>query len=240
MMADLKVRMQAHERRPMARVECWRLASRSALEYQACAHAAYERCGVSSVGEIDVGDVIWTKDSQMKLMAQGLAEEAKALIGDVLRSKGIDQAKWVTDRPDFLCCRGARFHNDVFGLWPSSLFWVLVLEASDAELVIPGIGVRQLLEPGVLVLFDPSLPHAVCRPGDDGRFKDESFGGALVGSDQAFLSGEISLEVEDWERIGCEPVAVAEGVAGGLSGIDLVKANSFIDCSTGCILDGCS
>lgn len=104
-------------------------------------------------------------------------------------------------RIDFLACRGAGFHNDVRGHWPRCLFWILVLDADDVELVMPHAGVHLPLAPGDLVVFDPALAHGLCRPADRGQALAASFEGGAQGP-QLFLTGELPLTDAQWAALG--------------------------------------
>ena len=104
-------------------------------------------------------------------------------------------------RVDFLGTCGAGFHNDVSRHWPSCLFWNLVLMATDVELVMPHAGVRLALAPGDLIVFDPTLAHGLCRPGDQGQAVASSFDRGEH-RQQVFLTGELALADTQWAALG--------------------------------------
>lgn len=102
---------------------------------------------------------------------------------------------------DYITCRGAAFHNDLAVTWPRALFWALVLDAQDVDLVFPLLDVRVPLEVGMVLLFDPGVPHAVIRRGET-EFSEASFATAGPGQDQAFLGGALHLSADQWKAAG--------------------------------------
>lgn len=115
----------------------------------------------------------------------------------------------VAARIDYLGCRGAGFHNDVSRHWTRCLFWNLALEMADIEFVMPHAEVRLPLAPGELILFDQTMAHGLCRPGDAGRAVAESFE-SEVQAKQIFLSGELLLSDAQWAALGSPWLAVEE------------------------------
>lgn len=97
---------------------------------------------------------------------------------------------------------------------------MFVLEAPDVEFVMPHLRVRYLLQPGDLVVWDPCLPHGLCRPADNGRALNGSFQGP--NRHQDYLSGELQLSLAQWERLDC-PWVEREHFA-KIGAIDLVPA----------------
>jgi hypothetical protein len=118
----------------------------------------------------------------------------------------------VETRIDFLGARGAGFHNDVKGHWSRCLFWLLVLEASDVEFVMPHAGIRLELAPGDLLVFDPAMAHGLCRPADHGQAVAVSFEQGPH-CRQMFLTGELLLSDAQWAALGApwQPVEVHQG-----------------------------
>ncbi len=114
----------------------------------------------------------------------------------------------VATRIDFLASRGAGFHNDVARHWPRCLFWVLALDATDVEFVMPHAGVRVPVTPGDLLVFDPVMAHGLCRPADAGRAEPAHFDVQDDASRQLFLTGELLLDDARWAALGApwEPV----------------------------------
>lgn len=108
----------------------------------------------------------------------------------------------VRTRIDYLATRGAGFHNDVGRHWSRCLFWILALDVDQVEFVMPHAGVRVLLSPGDLVVFDPAMAHGLCRPTDAGEAVSDSF--ETGGDDrQIFLTGELLLDDARWAALGC-------------------------------------
>jgi len=102
-----------------------------------------------------LGDVDYapTDLAELAAVAPGLPGLAGAL-ADALRLTGVlgdalgPYQEAMTTRIDFLAARGAGFHNDVGRHWSRCLFWVLALDLSDVELVMPHAGVRLPLGAG--------------------------------------------------------------------------------------------
>jgi hypothetical protein len=115
----------------------------------------------------------------------------------------------VAARIDYLAARGAGFHNDVSRHWSRCLFWVLTLAATDVEFVMPHAGVRLALAHGDLVVFDQTMAHGLCRPGDDGQAVAVSFG-AGDQARQLFLTGELLLADSHWAALGAPWLQVQE------------------------------
>lgn len=143
--------------------------------------------------------------------AAGLAAElARALqVTGVLGDEITSYRAGVAGRIDYLASWGAGFHNDVSGHWSGCLFWVLALEATDVEFVMPHAGVRVPVEPGGLVVFDPAMAHGLCRPRDAGLAVAESFE-AGPHRHQIFLTGELLLEDARWSALGSPWLPVEE------------------------------
>ncbi|MDE2160583.1 MAG: hypothetical protein KGJ30_16840, partial [Burkholderiales bacterium] len=117
---------------------------------------------------------------------------------------GADPAQYrrcMGTRIDYLVSRGAGFHNDVGRHWSRCLFWLLALDLADVEFVLPHAGVRVALAPGDLLVFDPSMAHGLCRPGDGGQAVAASFDAAPAAR-QVFLTGELLLDDGQWAALG--------------------------------------
>ena len=127
----------------------------------------------------------------------------------------------VATRIDYLASRGAGFHNDVSRHWSRCLFWLLALDVSDVEFVMPHAGVRQALAPGDLLVFDQTLAHGLCRPADQGLAVAASFDTAADGR-QLFLTGEILLSDDQWSALGAPWLPVEEHEQSGA--LDLMVA----------------
>jgi hypothetical protein len=115
----------------------------------------------------------------------------------------------VATRIDYLASRGAGFHNDVRGHWSRCLFWILALDVVNVEFVMPHAGVQVALTPGDLVVFDQTMAHGLCRPGDGAAALEASF---LAGEDcrQLFLTGEMPLTDAQWAALGAPWLPVEE------------------------------
>jgi len=115
----------------------------------------------------------------------------------------------VAARIDYLGSRGAGFHNDVRGHWSRCLFWILALAVANVDFVMPHAGVQLPLLPGDLVVFDQTMAHGLCRPGDRLAALETSF---LRGEDcrQMFLTGEIPLTDAQWAALGAPWLPIEE------------------------------
>ena len=108
----------------------------------------------------------------------------------------------VAVRIDYLAMRGAGFHNDVSRHWSRCLFWILALDVANVEFVMPHAAVRLPLAPGDLIVFDQTMAHGLCRPGDSGHAIAASFESS-DGDDcrQIFLTGELLLTDTQWAAL---------------------------------------
>lgn len=115
----------------------------------------------------------------------------------------------VANRIDYLATRGAGFHNDVRRHWPRCLFWILALDLSELDFVMPHAGVQLALATGDLVVFDQTMAHGLSRPGDGGQAVEASF---LAGEHcrQVFLTGELLLTDAQWAALGAPWLPVEE------------------------------
>ena len=112
-----------------------------------------------------------------------------------------DYRRSVATRIDYLAARGAGFHNDVSRHWSRCLFWLLALDLAEVDFVMPHAGVCLSLAPGDLLVFDPTMAHGLCRPGDAGQAVAASFGAGAPGR-QIFLTGELLLSDAQWALLG--------------------------------------
>ena len=119
----------------------------------------------------------------------------------VLGSDVGDYRRSVATRVDYLAARGAGFHNDVSRHWSRCLFWLLALDLAEVDFVMPHAGVCVALAPGDLLVFDPTMAHGLCRPGDGGQALATSFG-AGARDRQVFLTGELLISDERWALLG--------------------------------------
>ena len=107
----------------------------------------------------------------------------------------------VATRIDYLAARGAGFHNDVSRHWSRCLFWLLALDLAEVDFVMPHAGVCLTLAPGDLLVFDQTMAHGLCRPGDAGQAVATSFDTGALGR-QIFLTGELLLSDAQWALLG--------------------------------------
>lgn len=119
----------------------------------------------------------------------------------VLGSDLADYRRSVATRIDYLAARGAGFHNDVSRHWSRCLFWLLALDLAEVDFVMPHAGVLFALAPGDLLVFDQTMAHGLCRPGDAGQAVAASFGTGAPGR-QIFLTGELVLSDAQWTLLG--------------------------------------
>jgi len=112
-----------------------------------------------------------------------------------------DYRRSVATPIDYLAARGAGFHNDVSRHWSRCLFWLLALDLAEVDFVMPHAGVCLALAPGDLLVFDPTMAHGLCRPGDAGQAVAASFGAGAPGR-QIFLTGELLLSDAQWALLG--------------------------------------
>lgn len=195
-------------RRPYEHVHRVKASFLDSATMRALADAAYNWAPVDQAGEIDTAFAL-----ESRMPACVPLESIKEKIAGTIRTvavvgtDGARVAQNVLAKADpefsFLTCMGAPFHNDVMCNWPSCLFWCLALDVFDVEFVMPHLGVRLLLEPGDLIVFDPCFPHGVCRPRDGGCFVPAHFEEDSAHHSQAFLSGELQLDEAQWEALGC-------------------------------------
>ena len=127
----------------------------------------------------------------------------------------------VAARIDYLVSRGAGFHNDVRGRWSRCLFWILALDVSDVDFVMPHAGVQLALAPGDLLVFDQVMAHGLARRRDGAQAVETSF---LTGAHcrQAFLTGELPLTDAQWTALGAPWLPVEEHE--GRGALDLAVA----------------
>lgn len=201
------------------------------------ADSAYEWASVHDVGDINTS---LAQEGELLAAAQtrrGLVSSIAAVIHSTgvygADSRSLDVcSRAVHKRLDFLASVGASFHNDTSHEWTSCLFWVLALDVADVEFVMPHLDLRIPLERGDLVVFDPSMAHGLCRPSDRGVFIRAHFESETGGGHQAFLSGELLLDDDQWASLGCpwQP-ANAPQLAGA---VDLLNAE--FDPRTGSVI----
>ena len=164
--------------------------------------------GRARMGATTFSDVDYASTTLAELAAA--APRAGDLVGAIaaaLQPTGVlgpdvaAYARGAATRIDYLGSCGAGFHNDVTGHWSRSLFWVLALDVADVEFVMPHAGVRIVLAPGDLVVFDQTMAHGLCRPRDGGQAVAASFD---AGDDcqQVFLTGELVLTDAQWAALG--------------------------------------
>lgn len=221
--------MEGLARRPYPVVHILPTRFLNAADLAAIAHHAYQEAGVSIVGDINTRTA---RPEDIERLVPGHLDVHER-IAACIHSTGVYgnniefSRAAIRERMDYLTSLGAPFHNDVVGHWPSCLFWVLALDVCNVEFVMPALDLRHPLQQGELLVFDPCLAHGLCRPVDAGRAVP--FDGDAPGRHQAFLSGELRLEVDQWAALGCPWSAHEESSIKGA--VDLMTAN--IDSETG-------
>ncbi len=175
------------------------------------AAAGYARCSIEVFSDIDYATTTLPELAAAVPHVSDLAGHiASALqLTGVLGSDLADYRRSVATRIDYLAARGAGFHNDVSRHWSRCLFWLLVLDLSEVDFVMPHAGVCLALAPGDLLVFDPTMAHGLCRPGDAGQAVAESFDTGARGR-QIFLTGELLLSDAQWAVLGAPWLPVEE------------------------------
>ena len=171
----------------------------------------YARTRTEAFSEIDSAT---TTAEDLAAVAPGVADLVGG-IASALQSTGVlgdglaAYRSSVAERIDYLATRGAGFHNDVRGRWSRCLFWILALDVSDLDFVMPHAGVQLAVATGDLVVFDQTMAHGLSRPGDGGQALEASF---LAGEHcrQVFLTGELQLTDAQWAALGSPWVPVEE------------------------------
>jgi hypothetical protein len=198
-------------RAPYGRVHLVRGDILEAPALMSMAAQGYPRVDIAAFGDVDYAA---TSLPELSACAPGLPDLAERIalalqltgvLGDELAAYG----RSVATRIDYLASRGAGFHNDVKGRWSRSLFWILALDLSDVEFVMPHAGVRLPLAPGDLLVFDQTMAHGLCRPGDAGQVLENSFASG-DDSRQIFLTGELLLTDAQWSALGSPWLPVEE------------------------------
>ena len=190
-------------RAPYGRVHVLRLGSLDAAALASLAAAGYARVTLKAFSDIDYAT---TTLADLAAAAPGVADLAGAIAG-ALRLTGVLGAdlqayrRSVAQRIDYLAACGAGFHNDVSRHWSRCLFWLLALDATDVEFVMPHAGLRHRLAPGELLVFDQTMAHGLCRPADQGQAVAASFESGAH-PHQIFLTGELLLSDAQWAAIG--------------------------------------
>ncbi|MEJ8836438.1 hypothetical protein [Ramlibacter sp. AN1133] len=159
-------------------------------------------------------DYATTTPTELAAAAPGVADLVGSIAG-ALRLTGVlgdglpAYRSSVATRIDYLASRGAGFHNDVRGRWSRCLFWLLALDLSEVDFVMPHAGLQLALAPGDLVVFDQTLAHGLARAGDGGQALEAAF---LTGDDcrQVFLTGELPLTDAQWAALGAPWLPVEE------------------------------
>jgi len=214
----------AHDARsPYAQVH---VLGTSFLDADALARMAAQGHARTRVDEFADVDYATTTLAELAALAPDVDDLVGAIAG-ALQATGVlgddlaDYRRSVATRIDYLASHGAGFHNDVDNHWTRCLFWILALAVADVEFVMPHAGVRVALAPGDLVVFDQTMAHGLCRPGDRGQAISSSFEGG-VGCRQMFLTGEIELADAQWAVLGAPWLPVEEHARRGA--LDLMAA----------------
>lgn len=216
-------RHASEARAPYGRVHAVRTAFLGPEALAALKAQGYARVGIEAFSDIDYAT---TTVAELAATASGVANLAGEIAG-ALRLTGVlgdDDAGYrrsLETRVDYLASCGAGFHNDVSRHWSACLFWVLALDVSDVEFVMPHAGVHLPLAPGDLLVFDQTMAHGLCRPQDRGQAMASSFDS---GPDrlQLFLTGELRLTDAQWAALGAPWLPVEEHE--GRGALDLMVA----------------
>ncbi|MEP6558008.1 MAG: hypothetical protein ABJB17_05985 [Burkholderiales bacterium] len=200
-------------RAPYGWVHIVRTAFLDAASLASLAAAGDARCSIEAFSDIDYAT---TTSSDLAAAAPRVSDLAGHIAGalqltGVLGNDLADYRRSVATRIDYLAARGAGFHNDVSRHWSRCLFWLLVLDLAEVDFVMPHAGVCLALTPGDLLVFDPSMAHGLCRPGDAGQAVAASFAAGPPGR-QVFLTGELLLGDAQWAELDAPwlPVEVHE------------------------------
>jgi len=175
------------------------------------AAAGEARCSIEAYSDIDYAT---TTLPELAAAVPHVSDLAGHIAG-ALQLTGVlggdlpDYRRSVATRIDYLAARGAGFHNDVSRHWSRCLFWLLVLDLAEVDFVMPHAGVCLPLAPGDLLVFDPTMAHGLCRPGDAGQAVAASFDTGTPGR-QVFLTGELLLGDAQWARLGAPWLPVEE------------------------------
>jgi hypothetical protein len=192
-----------HARAPYGWVHLVRTAFLDAASLACLAAAGEARCSIEAFSDIDYAT---TSLPELAAAVPHVSDLAGHIAGalqltGVLGSNLADYRRSVATRIDYLAARGAGFHNDVSRHWSRCLFWVLVLDLAEVDFVMPHSGVCLALAPGDLLVFDPTMAHGLCRPGDAGQAVAASFEAGAQGR-QVFLTGELLLDDAQWAGLG--------------------------------------
>jgi len=200
-------------RAPYGWVHIVRTAFLDAASLASLAAAGDARCSIAAFSDIDYAT---TTSSDLAAAAPRVSDLAGHIAGalqltGVLGNALADYRRSVATRLDYLAARGAGFDNDVSRHWSRCLFWLLVLDLAEVDFVMPHAGVCLALAPGDLLVFDPTMAHGLCRPGDAGQAVAASFATGAPGR-QVFLTGELLLGDAQWAGLGAPwlPVEVHE------------------------------
>jgi len=200
-------------RAPYGWVHLVRTAFLDAASLASLAAAGEARCSIETFSDIDYATATLPELAAAVPHVSDLAGHiAGALqLTGVLGGDLPDYRRSVATRIDYLAARGAGFHNDVSRHWSRCLFWLLVLDLSEVDFVMPHAGVRLPLAPGDLLVFDPTMAQGLCRPGDSGQAVAASFDTGAPGR-QVFLTGESLLGDAQWALLGAPWLPVEEYV----------------------------
>jgi hypothetical protein len=198
-------------RAPFGWVHIVRTAFLDAPSLASLAAVGEARCSIETFSDIDYATTTLPELAAAVPHVSDVAGQiASALqMTGVLGSGLADYRRSVDTRIDYLAARGAGFHNDVSRHWSRCLFWLLVLDLSEVDFVMPHAGVCLALAPGDLLVFDPTMAHGLCRPGDAGQAVAESFDTGARGR-QIFLTGELLLSDAQWAVLGAPRLPVEE------------------------------
>jgi hypothetical protein len=198
-------------RAPYGWVHIVRTAFLDAPSLASLAATGEARCSIETFSDIDYATTTLPELAAAAPHVSDLAGHiASALqLTGVLGNDLADYRRSVATRIDYLAARGAGFHNDVSRHWSRCLFWLLALDLAEVDFVMPHANVCLALAPGDLLVFDPTMAHGLCRPGDARQAVAESFDAGARGR-QIFLTGELLLSDAQWAVLGAPWLPVEE------------------------------
>jgi hypothetical protein len=198
-------------RAPYGRVHLLRTAFLDAGSLSSIAAEGYARVSVETFSDIDYAlttlEDLAAAAPRVDDLVSGIARALR--MTGVLGDDPASYLRSVATRIDYLASCGAGFHNDVARHWSRCLFWILALDVKDVEFVMPHAGLRLALTPGDLLVFDQTMAHGLCRPGDAGQAVAASFDSGEHRR-QVFLTGELLLSDAHWAALGAPWLAVED------------------------------
>ena len=137
-------------RRPYPRAHVLQAHAFSEDDLALLAAEAYEKCNVDEYSDINV---VRPQSKALEALNIDIATVHARCAAALLETgvMGAERAFYessVAERLDFLTCAGAAFHNDTHGHWTHCLFWVLVLDATQCELLMRAVRIPPIQQAG--------------------------------------------------------------------------------------------